>query len=102
MFSDRIADITRFDCIRSVASLCKGELRVSRRYMKWQPTGISIQVIKSTTTILRSLEKPENWPIAAKIVTNSAVLGIRIFEESGLEERLAVKTTVRFLEYPFI
>jgi hypothetical protein len=37
--------------------------------------------MKSTTTILRSLERPENWPMAAKKVKNSAVLGIRIFEE---------------------
>ena len=44
-------------------------------------------------TILRSLERPENWPVAAKKVKNSAALGIRIFVESGLEESLIVKTT---------
>ena len=44
-------------------------------------------------TILRSLERPENWPVAAKKVKNSAALGIRIFVESGLEESLIVKST---------
>jgi hypothetical protein len=90
---------------RSALWCMKGELRVSARYMTWQPTRIShIQVIKSTMTILRSLsldsesdsETPESWPVATKKVKNSAALGIRIFVESGLQERLIVKTTVRF------
>ena len=38
--------------------------------------------------ILRSLERPESWLVAAKKVKNSAVVRIRIF---GLEERLIVK-----------
>ena len=58
--------------------------------------------LESTMTILRSLERPESWPVAAIKVKSS---GIRIFIESGLEERLIVKTTVRFLDHlvcPFI
>ena len=56
---------------------------------------------------LRSFEKSESWPVAAKIVKNSAALGILIFVESGLDERLIVKTTVRFVDHlasecPFI
>ena len=55
------------------------------------------------------LRRLESLPIAAKIVRNSAVLGIRIFVESEfeeLDERLIVtKTTVRFFDHlvcPFI
>ena len=106
IFTYRIADITRFDCVGSVARWGKGELRVSTRCLEWKPTCISrIQVIKSTMTILRSLERPESWAVAAKKVKNSAVLGIRMFAENGVEERLIVKTTVRFLDHfvcPFI
>ena len=40
-----------------------------------------------------------SWPVETKRARNSAVLGIRIFVESGLEERRIVKTTVRFLEH---
>ena len=57
------------------------------------------------TTILRILERPESWTVAAKNVKKSAVLGIRIFAGSGFEEKLIVKTTVRFLDHfvcPFI
>jgi hypothetical protein len=52
-----------------------------------------------------------SWPVAAASVTaikvkKTAALGIRIFVESGLEEeRLIVKTTVRFFDHlvcPFI
>ena len=55
--------------------------------------------------ILRILERLESWPVAAKKAKNSAVLGIRIFVVSGLDERLIVKTIVRFfvnLVCPFI
>jgi hypothetical protein len=67
-----------------------------------------VQVIKSTMTILPSLsleslesesERPESWPVTTKKEKNSAALGIRIFVESGLEEMLIVKTTVRFLDH---
>jgi hypothetical protein len=117
MRSDIIAGITRLDCIKStriarrllLTVTKKGELRVSARYMKWQPTFISrIQVIESTMTILHNFERSESWPVAAKKVKNSPTLGIRIFVESGLEEleeRLIIKTTVRFLDHlvcPFI
>ena len=50
-------------------------------------------------------ERPVSWPVVAKKAKNSAVLGIRIFVKSGLEERVTVKTTVRFfyhLKQPFI
>ena len=40
-----------------------------------------------------------SWPAETKRARNSAVLGIRIFVESGLEGKLFVKTTVRFLEH---
>ena len=61
-------------------------------------------------TILHNFERSESWPEAAKIVKNSAALGIRILFveiESGLYERLIVKTTVRFIDHlqvvrPFI
>ena len=89
----------------------KGDLRlgVSAHYMKWQPTSVSrIQVIvRSTMTILRIFKRPESWlswPVAA-IKVKAWSVGIRIFVESGLEERLIVKTTVRFFDHlvcPFI
>ena len=42
-----------------------------------------------------------SWAVETKRANNSAVLGIRIFVESGLglEERLIVKKTVRFLDH---
>ena len=50
-----------------------------------------------------------SWPVETKKAINSAVLGIRIFKffESGLEEKMIVETTVRFLDHivctsPFI
>ena len=49
-------------------------------------------------SILRWFENLVSWPVETKRARNLAVLGIRIFVESGLEERLIVKTTVRFLE----
>jgi hypothetical protein len=56
--------------------------------------------------ILHSFERSESRPVAAKKVKNSPALGIRIFVESKLEEeRLIVKTTVRFFDHlvcPFI
>ena len=55
--------------------------------------------------VFTGLERPESWPVAAKIAKNSAVEGIRIFVESGLEGRLIVKTTVKFFAHlacPFI
>ena len=58
-----------------------------------------IQVLKSMMAILRSVDKSESLPVTAKIVKNSAGVGIRIFVESGLEGRLIVKTTVRFLDH---
>jgi hypothetical protein len=77
--------------------------------MKWPPTTCisRVQVIKSTMTILRILERSESWPVATKKVRNSAVVGIRIFLEtrSGLVERLIVETTVMFFDHlvsPFI
>ena len=41
-----------------------------------------------------------SWPVETKRARISAVLGIRMFVESGLEleERLIVKTTVRLLD----
>jgi hypothetical protein len=54
---------------------------------------------KSTMTILHILERSESWPVAAKKVRNSAVVGIRIFLESELVERLIVETTVMFLDH---
>ena len=81
MISDGFTGITGIDYMISDARflLKKGEL--SARYMRWQPTCISrIQAaIKSMVTILRSFERPESWPVAAKKVKNSAVVGIRIF-----------------------
>ena len=52
---------------------------------------------KSIMSILRWFEKPVSWPVETKRARNSAILGIRIFLEDGLEEKLIVKTTVRFL-----
>ena len=48
-------------------------------------------------SILRWFEKPVSWPVETKKAINSAVLGILIFVERGIEERLIVKTIVRFL-----
>jgi hypothetical protein len=45
--------------------------------------------MKSIMSILHSLEKSESWPVAAKKVKIGAA-GIRIFVESGFEERLIV------------
>ena len=45
------------------------------------------------------LWRPESWAVETKRAKNSAVLGILIFVESRLEERLIVKTTVRFLDH---
>ena len=42
-----------------------------------------------------------SWPVETKRAINSAVFGIRILVESGLDKKLIVKTTVRFLD-PFI
>ena len=74
--------------------------------MKWKPTCVSrVLIIKSIMSILRWLEKSVSWPVETKRARNSAVLGILIFVESGLEEELIVKTTVRFLDHlvcPFI
>ena len=56
-------------------------------------------------TILRVVEKPESWPVATIKEKNSAAVGIRIFVVSELDERLIVKTTVKFLVHivcPFI
>ena len=50
--------------------------------------------------ILRWFEKPVNWPVETKRARNSAALGILIFVESGLDEKLIVKATVRFLDHP--
>ena len=61
--------------------------------------------MKSIMTILRWFERPVSWPVETKKAINSAVLGILIFAESGLEETLMVETTVRFLDHlvwPFI
>ena len=38
-----------------------------------------------------------SWPVETKRARNSAVLGILIFVGSGLDEKLIVKATVRFL-----
>ena len=69
--------------------------------MKLKPTCVScVLIIKSIVSILRWFEKPVSWPVETKRARISAVLGIRIFVESGLEleERLIVKTTVRLLD----
>ena len=53
-------------------------------------------------SILRMLWRPVSWAVETKRANNSAVLGIRIFAESGLgleEERLIVKITVRLLDH---
>ena len=45
--------------------------------------------------------RPESWlswPVAA-IKVKAWSVGIRIFVESGFEERLIVKTTVRFFDF---
>ena len=57
-----------------------------------------MQVIESMMTILRSVKRPESWPVAV-IRVKAWSVGIRIFVERGLEERLIVKTTVRFLDH---
>ena len=69
--------------------------------MKLKPTCVNcVLIIKSIVSILRWFEKPVSWPVETKRARISAVLGIRIFIESGLEleERLIVKTTVRLLD----
>ena len=52
-------------------------------------------------SILRWFEKPVSWPVETKRARISAVLGIRIFVESGLEEKADCysQTTVRFLDH---
>ena len=86
--TDRIAGITWFDCIRSVARWYGQCLQVSDRYMKWKPTSVSrVLIKKSIMSILRWFERPLNWPVVAKKAKSSAALGIRIFVESGLGKK---------------
>ena len=50
-------------------------------------------------TILRIFERSESWPVAAKKVKNWVAVGIFILMVSGLDEKLIVKTTVKFLAH---
>ena len=74
--------------------MCFGQcLQVSARYKKWKPCVSRVLIIKSIMSILRWFERLVSWPVEKKKAIISAVLGILIFVESGLEERL------RFLDH---